>query len=331
LRPPEDLQEMTNEICRIGEKVLAAFGAPVKLCERNDFSAADEIAASSVGEVKKLWGLPPNRLDFDMVTAKASIIYSDGPAVLPDVPNSFRVLVENIRAEPVSATVAVQILDGWKLSPSEEQVTELQPREACELSFRVVASAADIHPSNRGTVKIVPHGRPGTVRLPLNFVGGFRWLISPVFHRHVSLDTAFPAEEHARSMEICEGWEAVSWPENALKIEPFFKGRQGIIYMRHFIYSPDHRKAILGVPNNSRMRIWLNGEMIHETKKVVPLRPNYSGDGSNYTKAVLRKGWNHIMVKLLRGAEPVKAHFTVAHADWHRGMEDIVQCRFPWE
>jgi len=331
LRPPKDLNELTSEICAIGEKVLAAFDAPVKLCDNDDLSAADEVAASSVREAKKLWNLSPNQLDFDMVTTKASIIYSDGPAVLPDVPNSFRVLVKNIRPEPISATVTAHISHGWALNPPGKKLIQLQPNDTRQLSFSVVASAADIDPSNSGTVKIVLQGRPGTLHLPLNFVGGFRWLVSPVFREQVSLDTVFPAEEHAKSKEAGEGWEAVSWPGNALLIEPLFEGRQGIIYMRHFIYSPDDRKVVLGVPNNSKMRLWLNGEMVHETKKVVPLRPNYGGDGSNYATAVLRKAWNHIMVKLLRDTKPIEAHFTVAHEEWHRGMEDVIQCRFPWE
>lgn len=55
--------------------------------------------------------------------------------------------------------------------------------------------------------------------------------------------------------------------------------------------------------------------MVHETKKVLPLRPNHGGDGSNYTTAVLQKRWNHIKVRILRGIEPVEAHFMVAHAD----------------
>jgi len=331
LRPPKDLHELTSEIYAIGEKVLAAFDAPVKLCDNDDFSLAGEVAATSVSEVKKLWNLPPNRLDFDLVTTKASIIYSDGPAVLPDVPNSFCVLVENIRSEPVSATVTVQIPHGWTLSPPGKQLIQLQPGDTRQLSFSVAASAADIDPSNRGTVKIVMQGRPGTARLPLNFVGGFRWLVSPVFREHVSLDTVFSAEEDARSEEAGEGWKVVSWPENALLIEPLFEGRQGIVYLRHFIYSPDDREVVLGVPNNSKMQLWLNGGMVHETMKALPVRPNYGGDGSNYTAAVLQKRWNHIMVKLLRGTEPVEAHFTVARAEWRHGMEDVIQCRFPWE
>ena len=331
LRAPRDLRELASEICAIGEKVLAAFDAPVKLSDEDDFSGADEVAASSASEVKKLWNILPNQLTFDMVTTRASIIYSDGPAVLPSVPNSFRVLVENIRPEPVSGTVTAQIPNGWALSPPGKQLIQLEPGGKCELSFSVVASAADIDPSNRGTVTIVLQGRPGTVRLPLNFVGGFRWLVSAVFREHVSLETVFPAEKDARSKEAGEGWKTVSWPENALQIEPFFEGQQGMIYMRHFIYSPDERKVVMGVPNNSKMRLWLNGEIVHETKEVVPLRPNYSGDGSNYTTAVLRNGRNHIMVELLRATEPVEAHFTVSHAEWQRGMEDLVQCRFPWE
>jgi hypothetical protein len=37
------------------------------------------------------------------------------------------------------------------------------------------------------------------------------------------------------------------------------------------------------------------------------------------------------MVKILRYDEPVRAHFTVADAEWQGGIIDLIQCRFPWE
>jgi len=141
----------------------------------------------------------------------------------------------------------------------------------------------------------------------------------------------YAPEKDASLIGVGEGWRDVSWPENALEIEPYFRDQPGAIYLRHFLHSPESRKITLGVPNNSKMRLWLNGKVVHETLKVVSLRPNYRGDGSNYVSAVLQQGWNQVMTKILRGDKPVEAHFIVADAEWHHGMVDLVQCRFPWE
>lgn len=127
---------------------------------------------------------------------------------------------------------------------------------------------------------------------------------------------------------VGEGWKIVLWPENSIKVEEFFDERPGIIYLRHFIYSPSHRRVMIGVPKNGRMKFWLNGELIHETIKPIPLRPNYGGDGSNYAESNLKKGWNHLMIKIMRGSCPLDAHFAIANSEWCSGMTDLIHLGF---
>jgi len=331
LTAPTNLEKLTDKVCAVGEKVLVEFDADVELGDVDDFTAAEDLIHRCSREVRGLWNIPPNRLDFDLVTVKASIVYVDGPALLPDVPNRFTVLVHNTRPEPVSGLISVLVPKEWVLEPSETQRFLLNPREEARFNYRLKAPASRIDTFNRSTVKITVDQKPDVLRLPLNFVGGFRWLVSEVFREPLSLETVFPVEKDAGSMEPGEGWKPVSWPENALEIEPLFKGRPGVIYLRHFIYSPDARDVMLGVPNNNAMKLWLNGVMIHQTKKVLPLRPNYGGDGSNYAKAVLKQGWNHVMVKIFRGEKPIQAHFVASRFKWRSGMADVLRCRFPWE
>lgn len=130
-----------------------------------------------------------------------------------------------------------------------------------------------------------------------------------------------------------ENGRLIHGPRIPWRLKAFFGGRPGILYLRHFVYSPNDREVVVGVPNNSRIKIWLNGELIHETVSPVPLRPNYSGDKSNYTTAKLREGWNHFMIKIIRNEKPLKAHFIIASekAEWNRGFTDLIRCRFPWE
>ncbi len=328
---PRNLQELTEEVCTIGEWVLKSLNSPVTLGCENDFSMAEDTILDSLKDVGKLWNMQPNQVDFNLTTVKVSIVYLDGPAVLPNTSNRFKVAVENTRLTSISGRLTVHVPESWGLKPSSTYFFNLKPKEKIELEFSVESQAQNISTVNGGVVEVSVDGRPSLLWVPLNFVGGFRWLVSCVFREPVSLDFAFPPEKDAALMEAGEGWRAVSWPENALEVEPFFKNKPGVIYLRHYIHSPEERKVVLGVPNNSKMRLWLNGENIHETRQTVPLRPNYSGDGSNYVNATLRKGWNHVMVKIVRYDTPVEAHFTIADAEWHGGMVDLIQCRLPWE
>jgi len=187
LQAPTNLCELTDETCKIGMKVLAVHDASVRISDLNDFSAAEDIIMNSIGEIKKLWSLPPNRLDFDLISVKASITYLDGPAILPEVPNRFVISVKNLRSEFLSGKVIVNPPSGWTLKPEKEQRFKLQAGERREFVFSLCTSIRCIETSNHGTVKILLDQRPDVLRLPLNFVGGSRWLISEVFREPLSL------------------------------------------------------------------------------------------------------------------------------------------------
>ncbi|MEM2027482.1 MAG: ADP-ribosylglycohydrolase family protein [Candidatus Bathyarchaeia archaeon] len=328
---PRTLGELTDEVCNMGRRVLSYFGAPVEVSETDDFAGAEGIINSLINEVKSLWSLPPNTVDHDLVSVKVSVTYIDGPAILPHKANRFIITVENMRLTPTSGTIEVYAPSGWLLEPKTPRQVRLQAKECASFTFSVSASVTNINTSNELLVKVLLDDRPRLMSIPVVFVGGYRWLVSEVFSGTLSLEEPLPPEKDLNLYEAGEGWRAVSWPENSLEVEDFFMGKPGIIYLRHFIYSPSDRKVMIGVPNNSRMRLWLNGEMIHETVKPVPLRPNYSGDGSNYTIANIKSGWNHVMIKLLRGKEPLKAHFTIADLEWHKGATNLIRHKFPWE
>jgi len=330
---PKNLHTLTEEICSIGEKVLTYFGSKVRIDEFNDFSGAKEEIKISIEKIRNLWNSlqEPNSSYFDLLSIGVKVIYNSGPALLPDSENNFSLVLENKRLTNLSGSLDIHLPNGWSIKPSSSHQFSLEPSKNITLNFSIVAQARYINTSNVCTVEISLNNRPNVLRIPLTFVGGFRWLFSKTFREPISLDHKFPPEKDANLMEIGEGWSSISWPDNELVIEPLFENLPGVLYLRHFIYSPKERRVILGVPNNSRMKLWLNGEVVHETKDIVPLRPNYSGDGSNYVSTVLRKGWNHVMIKIVRDKFPVKAHFVIAEEEWHRGLVDIIQCKFPWE
>ena len=328
---PANLNELTNEVCAIGEKVLKYFGAPVEISEKDELANAETILKNLIEDVKCLWNIPPNKIDFDLTSIKVSVTYLDGPAVLPDRENRFLITIENRRLKPVSGMLKVYAPQNWILEPAAQQNINLHPKEQVTFRFSVTATARDINASNECVIRVLINDRPRTMRVPVVFVGGFRWLVSEVFREPLSLDAVFPPEKDVNLYEVGERWRVFSWPENSLEIESFFDGKPGILYLRHFVYSPNSREVMVGVPNNGRMKLWLNGELVHKTMKPVPLRPNYSGDKSNYVKVDLKEGWNHFMIKIMRAEKPLEAHFTMASGKWYDGVVDLVRWRFPWE
>ncbi|MCD6325502.1 ADP-ribosylglycohydrolase family protein, partial [Candidatus Bathyarchaeota archaeon] len=49
LRAPTNLDELTDDVCAIGKKVLAVYDSPIEFSSTDDFSAAEEIITSSIG------------------------------------------------------------------------------------------------------------------------------------------------------------------------------------------------------------------------------------------------------------------------------------------
>ncbi len=331
---PKTVEELTNEVCAIGEKVLKHFGVPIEISDQDKFTNAEVVLRSLVREVRSLWNLPPNRVDFDLTSVKVSVTYLDGPAILPNKPNNFLIEIENTCLTPFTGTLNISIPQNWALKPVCPCPISLDPKEKAKFRFTIEASAENINTSNECTARILLYGRPRLMSIPIVFVGGFRWLVSEVYREPLSLDAVFQPEReldlYVRGIKG-ERWREVAWPGNALEIEQFFNEKPGIVYLRHYIYSPSRRKVVVGVPNNSRMKLWLNDKLIHETVKPVPLRPSYFSDRSNYTETELREGWNHIMVKIIRENKPIEAHFIIVSREWFSGMPDIIHCRFQWE
>jgi len=331
IRIPSNLWELTDEVCGIGRRVLSYFGSPIQISDIDDFMGASEILESMVERIASLWSIPYDRIEFDSTSIRIYVTYIDGPAILPGKPNRFRVSIENMRVSPISARLRIHAPSRWMLDPPTPLHVSLPGRGVWENIFSIEASSADIEYSNRCLIDITVENRPNVLSVPVTFVGGFVWLVSQVFREPLSIDTHLPPEDDLNLQYLGEGWRIEYWIENSLEVERFFEGRPGVIYLRHFVYSPSDRRVRIGVPNNSRMKLWLNGELIHETVKPVPLRPNYSGDGSNYTYATLRRGWNQIAVKLLRGDKPLEAHLTIADSERYSGIPDLIHWRLPWE
>lgn len=276
--------------------------------------------------------MQPNSIQADLSSIRVKIIYDDTPAIIPEKPNRFKIIVENLRMSKLEGEFIMEPPKDFIILPTSSAKFSLDINDKKEFQFEISAKASNINMSNRGLAKIYIHNRPSVLSVPLIFVGSFRWLYSDVYYEeNLTLNDEFSPEKDVNSLNRGSKWYEISWPDYELKVEELFRGKPGILYLKHFIYSPNEIEVRIGVPSNSKMRLWLNGKLIHETLKTVPLRPNYGGDGSNYTDAKLSSGWNTIMIKLLREKEPIKAYFMISDSEWHSGLVNVVRSKFPWE
>jgi len=139
------VEELIDEVCAIGEKVLKYFNAPVEISDHDDFTNAETVIKSLVKEVKYLWDIPPNRVDFDLTSIKTSITYLDGLAILPNKLNNFLIEIENTRPTSVTGILDISTSSGWVLRPACPCPISLGPREKARFKFIVEASAEDIY------------------------------------------------------------------------------------------------------------------------------------------------------------------------------------------
>jgi ADP-ribosylglycohydrolase len=317
VREPKDLDELTERVCKIGKKILALYGD-----EQDPFLVSDD--------VKKLWKASPTRVDFDTKTLNVSIDYIDNPAIRFGANKEFKVIVKNLRLIPIEVKVSCKFPIGWDVTPKERELI-LQPQEEVSLTFSVqVYDINALNTSNRGSIEISVKGRSQIESIPLVFVASNKWLVSERLDGNI--DTEFTLESEPNPSGISGGWKVVNFDENELVGESYFDRRDGVIYLRHYVYSPDLRPVRVGLPSNCPFKIWLNGDKIYEVKTEGILRPNYGGDGRSYVDTVLKEGWNQFFIKVARRGKPLEAHFIIATGDrFHHGIADLIESKFPWE
>jgi len=317
VKEPKDLDELTKRVCKIGKEILTIHGD-----DPEPFIPKEE--------VKRLWYIPPTRIDYDLKTIKVSLDYLSNPAIQFGKEKRFDLIIENPHPEAIEAKVISKFPEGWEVTPKEEKII-LQGNEKRTISFSVsVYNVKYIETSNCGSISILVKERPRLPEIPVVYLGSNRWLISSRFDGDI--DTETPIEKDTNLSGLQEGWNIANFDENELLIEQYFDNKPGIIYLRHYIYSPTARPVRLGLPSNCPFKMWLNGEKIHEVKTEGILRPNYGGDGRSYVVSNFREGWNQVLVKVERKDKPIEAHFIVASGDrFSHGLVDLIECKFPWE
>lgn len=313
LRAPTDINQLTDEVARLAPRILKYWNSDTLI------SADAQTADGAVQfELNSDWlrHYSGNRVTWDLSTIQVTVAYQKHCAILGSEPSRIELEIANPRPEKIDVTVDMELPDCWTASPNNKSRITIEPYASSRLSYLVSAPAKKIQDSNVATILLTVDGRPALDRLPMVFLGGSKWLCSPVFEGE-TIDSASEFDT-ARFDRAPQHWSEIWRSGNYLEINERFQGRPGVLYLLHFIYSESEEAVRLGVSNNGRMKLRLNGQFIHQTQTQTGLRANQGnggGDGSNYVDARFTRGWNEILIKLQRGEEPLEAHFTIGKLD----------------
>ena len=333
LEAPVDLNQLTAEVAEMGERVLKYWNTDIILTD--DKTKVGSTFGQNL-DLSDLLSYEPNIVNFNLNTLDVTLKYNETPAVVGDKPIEFSLKLTNPHPEAISTEIEVNLPEKWDLKPEAPVKLKIGPKSQVTLSYSVVSPANNIKMSNKCSIKINVEKRPGLLSVPLVFAGGFHWLASPVFVDK-NLEDDCGMDESLMLKSIPEGWRDFWRTGNDLDAEKLFDSKSGVVYLTHFIKSEQGKKVNLGVPNNSQMKLWLNGEFNHQTARTVSLAPNEGGDGSNYTVVDLKKGWNQVMIKLERDNKAVEAHFLASGTDERYpinrgdGLINVNRAQFSWE
>lgn len=334
LRAPTDIHVFTEQVCEAAPVVLRYWGADVVLSEGISAKIPEFVLNTDW-----LTEYDPGAVPWDLGTIRCVLKYSRHAAILGSEPSVFILEIENNHFETVRGKVSVQLPQRWLLQSSQplEPIT-IPGRGKITIECAASAAANAIDDVNRGSIRIELEERPALPDLPLVFLSGNRWLISPVMQADGEVEKLLSTV--GLPQEAPPGWLEYWCPGNELALESFFHGKTGVLYLIHPIESPRDQEVILGFSNNGCMKMWLNGRMVHQTTHMTAIRPNQGnggGDGSNYTEAILNEGMNLVLIRLERGVEPIEAHFTLGRPDREHfkclghAVLGLRRTIFPWE
>jgi hypothetical protein len=114
-------------------------------------------------------------------------------------------------------------------------------------------------------------------------------------------DTVYPPErEDVQLKKTYDGfggpvkWRPYHSAEDKIDLAAFFQYREaGAAYAVSWVFSDRDQAVTLGVGSDDGVRLWLNGEQVHDVKGGRQARP-----AQDVVKAHLKKGWNEIRAKV---------------------------------
>jgi len=340
---PKDTVELTERTIAVAQRTLGYHGLSLNSIP------GDLNALKADDEIRKLWQRNPWRLEHRTKVVNLGVEYPKSAAIAPGQTKQIITHLEN--PHPATLELHVELQGAGALSVANpSRLVVLGPNSEASIPWDVSASSP-LDPCVRLNLALAAKKRPALPSIPIVLLGTSRWrLLAPLLAEGRSdrelFDVAFPPEILTGPL-TCPSARAGSWYEadsedNAIPFkEPF--AQAGVLYAQTFTWSPRAQAVRIGAPCNTPVKIWLNGKLCHEAFVYRPLRPNYTGyiDGQAlyYADLELQSGWNEILLKFVRGDEPLlpsaatfAAECTLADPnDLFAGLTDQVRSRFPWE
>jgi len=253
----------------------------------------------------------------------------DEPFSAPGVERRFEVTILNLRHKPLCGRLSVALPRGWCAKPGGIEVA-LDPGESCRLTISVVPSE-EIRPSQAVEFALEAEGRRLTERCGL--VGARRWIVYGPFDNSdgKGLERPFlpepdigpdlsPPPEAEEPFERREVWI----PTDRIPVDEIFGTPMPFtLYLLNFIKSPEERRAVLLVGSSDGVRIWLNGELVHEEHSHRFPHPHGSRVGLR-----LKEGWNALLVKVARCTNTCQLRLRLLRDDL-QPMVDIDRTSLP--
>jgi hypothetical protein len=149
-------------------------------------------------------------------------------------------------------------------------------------------------------------------------------LLGPfVSKREQGHDTVYPPEREpvqlGKAYDGSKGpvkWRPYHSTEDKIDLAAFFDYRDaGAAYAVSWAYSDGDRDVTLGVGSDDGIRLWINGEKVHDVKGGRQAKP-----GQDAVKVRLKKGWNEIRAKVDNIAGTWELYLEFRTADGRRPL-----------
>jgi hypothetical protein len=129
------------------------------------------------------------------------------------------------------------------------------------------------------------------------------WQVSGPYTKDVQagelFDVPFAPEQEGQQAE----WKAMpvgTTPESPWLVEPDkvegLKGDTRVAYLRTRISSPKEQKAVIELGSDDGVKVWLNGQLVHQNNAERPVQP-----GQDKADVTLKEGANLMLIKLTQG------------------------------
>ncbi len=305
---PRTIQELTGRCYQLALRVSAEFGGRVVLGgETSDqLDATTDLGDFCVSaRMQEIARRRQDAVEYRVGSLRVSIAYPEQPVISAEKPAKVLVEIENTCPDPVGiAPSIIGTAEGIRVAGVPDSLP-INGGDGTSFEMRISANGPQsIGKSICLYLRLVVEGRPFGEAVPIVLAGARRYEIS-------------------RSRDDAADWRRVSFSGDLLAVEPFFEGKPGTLFLKHDVHFPQSEAdTTIGVPTDGMMKLWMDGELIHQTGRRVPYRPSLRDDESNYIHLPVSAGWHQFVIELTRDTAPIQASFTLARGALQHGWHD---------